>query len=887
MGVRTVAAVVVVTAMLLAVPVAGAVPLPPTGDPLPGGSTFQGADGDQVAAPSTTDWATLPAGTVEHSPDNNAQDTAFAGGSKENEPGNWDFVNEPGGVSPSQANILDAWSSIDEVGANTFLYLAFARAAGSGTSFLTFELNRDHQLWNNGKARVPCRRDGDVLITFAPQGNNVTVSVQTWKTSTTDPMTGCARTGSLSDNASVTANVDIQGAVNAGDITNSLPGSSGATIPTYQFGETAINLGKVLASALGSTCGAFTSFWMHSRSSDSDTANMQDFVAPHAIDARRCSAAGTKWLDNNANGIRDPGDGPLAGFRIYADLNDNHRYDSGEPFAITDHSGDYVIDDIKASGTYTLREEPTSAVPLTGPWHCSHPSPCSYTIDAAAEPYATARDFGNWRPASLILRKQLVPSDDEGRFNLSAVRPGGTPHTVEGAKDGTSETFSVKPGDYTVTETPVPPANAADYVSTVVCSATTARGSFLRGATSDSVEVLGGQRVVCTFINARVGEPAITIKKVAPQFAMHGDTLHYELTVTNTGSVPFPAAEVHVTDAQCDPPGPERHSTGGDTTPESLDPGDAWIYTCQRKTKPVDPDTCETVVAHNQASVTAPDASDDDTANTTLLCPPPRVPGIAIQKVGPATAEAGSTLSYVFYVTNTGEVPFPEANVTVTDAACDSPPQRVQSFLRSGRLDSSSPDVLNPGDVWIYVCTNTTPAPGPDCRPSVVTNTGTVVATGGRPTVDDDDSFDTQLTCPPPGPTPPGPTPPPAPQPQPEPPAPTPQETQNLVPPTAGVAGASALSPIRGCLRRGSRVVIRGSRIASITVTVRGRRVGGLRVTPLQTRAIIRLVGNFTPGRHRATATIRFEPGAGTPTVRLTRTVEVCAAAARPPRFTG
>jgi uncharacterized repeat protein (TIGR01451 family) len=400
------------------------------------------------------------------------------------------------------------------------------------------------------------------------------------------------------------------------------------------------------------------------------------------------------------------------------------------------------------------------------------------------------------------------------------------------------------------------------------------------------VTVASGQRAGCTFVNARVGHPAITIKKVAPAFAIHGATLHYELTVTNTGSVAFPADKVRVEDEACDHP-PMLDSTGADMTPKSLDPGDAWTYTCQRTTTRVDPDACEREVADNTASVTAPDASDDDKAQTTLLCPPPVQPGIAIQKVGPATAEAGTTLTYVFYVTNTGQVSFPEANVSVTDPACDSPPQRVLSFVRSGRQDSSSPEVLNPGDVWIYVCTNTTPPPGPDCQPSTVTNTGTVVATSDRPTVHDSDTFETPLTCPPPGPTPPGPQPTPAPQPQPAPPAPTPQETQNLVPPGAGVAGESALSPIRGCLRRGSRVVISGSRIASITVTVGDRRVGGLRVTPLQDRAIIRVVGNLKPGRYRATATIRFQRGAGTPTVRLTRTVRVCARAAQAPNFTG
>ena len=111
--------------------------------------------------------------------------------------------------------------------------------------------------------------------------------------------------------------------------------------------------------AVGKHCGAFTSAWMHSRSSTSESSNMQDYVAPAEIDARRCSAAGTKWLDNDADGVRDPGDLGLAGFRIYADLDGDGAYEDGEPFAISDDRGDWVIDGIKSQGEYTLREEPT------------------------------------------------------------------------------------------------------------------------------------------------------------------------------------------------------------------------------------------------------------------------------------------------------------------------------------------------------------------------------------------------------------------------------------------------------------------------------------------------------------------------------------------------
>jgi len=35
---------------------------------------------------------------------------------------------------------------------------------------------------------------------------------------------------------------------------------------------------------------------------------------------------------------------------------------------------------------------------------------------------------------------------------------------------------------------------------------------------------------------------------------LHGETIHYDLTVTNTGTIAFPEADVEVTDANCDAP---------------------------------------------------------------------------------------------------------------------------------------------------------------------------------------------------------------------------------------------------------------------------------------------------------------------------------------------
>ena len=218
---------------LLMAPGARATPLPPSLSPLPG-SSFQGADGNQGDAQPALDWqAFQAAGRVHHSPDPSAQDTAFTGGSKEDQPGQWGLTTEAGGVNPGKANILDAWSSFDPQGANAFLYLGFAREAASllrvrpraATTFITFELNHDPRLWDNGQATIPCRSTGDVLVSYEAQGNQVSVVIQRWVTTLTDPASGCATTGRLDDATGLRPNVDAQGAVNETDIPTYLPGA--------------------------------------------------------------------------------------------------------------------------------------------------------------------------------------------------------------------------------------------------------------------------------------------------------------------------------------------------------------------------------------------------------------------------------------------------------------------------------------------------------------------------------------------------------------------------------------------------------------------------------------------------------------------------------------
>ena len=99
---------------------AAAADLDPSADPLTG-SSFQAADGNQKPTRQFTDWATFQsAERVVHAPDPNDEDTAFKGGSKEDEPGDWDLTTEKGGVDPAKDNIRDAWAALDQPGGRTF-----------------------------------------------------------------------------------------------------------------------------------------------------------------------------------------------------------------------------------------------------------------------------------------------------------------------------------------------------------------------------------------------------------------------------------------------------------------------------------------------------------------------------------------------------------------------------------------------------------------------------------------------------------------------------------------------------------------------------------------------------------------------------------------------
>ena len=389
--------------------------------------------------------------------------------------------------------------------------------------------------------------------------------------------------------------------------------------------------------------------WMHSRSSDEENSQEQDYVAPRPVSVRTCSASGTKFFDLDADGVRDAGEPGIPRFLIWADYDNDGVRDAIEPFSVTDNNGHYVIDDIRPpSGTYRLREELATpgARRTSTAWRCSFPKAgtpggfadgpgglfgCGWgPITVAATPNVTGRDFGNWVPATLTVEKQLWPSDDPGRFDL--IVDGVTVKPAAG--DGDKVTIPLPPGTYNVSESAVAGTDPAAYDSTVNCTTVTRRRSVLRSGTAWNGLVLkAGNQATCTFENVRRAPapvPAIALEKSGPALAVAGDTIDYTLYVTNPGKVAIPANGVNVTDDTCDDP-PALTGRNGDTSPQTLDPGDTWTYACSHKTPAAGAD-CEQTAVINTATATGTvdgaTVSDDGSITTTVTCPdaPPEPP---------------------------------------------------------------------------------------------------------------------------------------------------------------------------------------------------------------------------------------------------------------------
>ena len=363
-----------------------------------------------------------------------AQDDSFGQGSKEDTavPTVVD-----GSIPPNKSDLLNFGLYLEEATAGDFLHLYWHRVQEpSGTTNMDFEFNKSETLSANGV--TPVRSAGDLLIQYdlAQGGTNPQLFLSTWVTSGSSSQ--CEASNSVpcwGDRVNLTASGDATGSINTSAIPAADSDGLGAISPRT-FGEASLDF-DVLG---GEGCVAFGSAYLKSRSSDSFTAALKDFIAPTATGLNNCGAL--KIVKTKKHAADGPGDHPHAGVVFSVT---GGELPAGTT-ATTDALGVACIAGI-ASGSYTVTETVptgyavTSANPQTGTvvedTTCATATPVTFTNVPLTD-------------ITVSVNSQI----DGGTFSSVDCEPTATDPDLpltSGTGDGTVTVSDLQPGTYVCT----------------------------------------------------------------------------------------------------------------------------------------------------------------------------------------------------------------------------------------------------------------------------------------------------------------------------------------------------------------------------------------------------------------------------------------------------
>jgi len=299
-GLRLTAGLTLIMALVIAIPVYAL-----------GASTFDAEDGNLVVDGNETDWANAPNLRFGDDKPTGQTDDSLGNGTKEDD----DVPSVIDGSIPNnKSDLTRFYVANEDVSDHDFLYLGWERVQEpTGTTNMDFEFNQSSVLSGNGV--TPVRTAGDVLIKYdlSQGGTKPTFGLHRWVTQG-NAAQDCQASSQLPCWGKVKPlGAEAVGSVNTAAVTDPLKGVS---LSPRTFGEAAIDL--TAAGILDPTkCQSFGKAYLKSRSSDSFTAAVKDFIAPIDVDINNCKPDTIELLKVDEN------DAPLAGalLELYRDDN--------------------------------------------------------------------------------------------------------------------------------------------------------------------------------------------------------------------------------------------------------------------------------------------------------------------------------------------------------------------------------------------------------------------------------------------------------------------------------------------------------------------------------------------------------------------------------------
>jgi hypothetical protein len=284
------------------------------------GSTFEIDDDANltVQTAGNLDWANVSETRKADTPSGQS-DESFGNGTKED-------TSVPsvvtGGIPPNKSDLKFFGVYQEGTDANGFLNLYWSRVQDpSGTTNMDFELNHKRCTATDtsgcsSNGLTPLRTSGDILIQYdlSNGGTVPQLFVSKWIAVGDAGKTkaDCEAANALpcwGKKVNLTASGDAAGSINTSPIAAANSDGLGAQ-SARTFGEAQAKLSALLGSG---NCEAFGSAYLKSRSSDSFTAALKDFVPPAAVSISTCGKVDITKVDDLAN--------PLGGavFTLYTD----------------------------------------------------------------------------------------------------------------------------------------------------------------------------------------------------------------------------------------------------------------------------------------------------------------------------------------------------------------------------------------------------------------------------------------------------------------------------------------------------------------------------------------------------------------------------------------
>lgn len=303
------------------------------------GTTFDASNGQMYpTAASTIDWSSL-VGTTSVGIDTptGSSDNAFGQGSKEN---NSTVTVVDGSIPPNKNDLTRFYVNSQTINNQTFLYLGWERLVNIGSADMDFELNQNSTAgWTaNTTGGVTINRTvGDLLVLYNFQGSGTpSIYLARWL-------------GTAWSAAAQVASANSEGSVNTGNINDPF---TGATLSAGLFGEASINLTGAGVFSPG-TCTSFGKAFTKSRSSNSFTAELKDFIAPIPVVVSNCGSLIVHKTD--LTGIS------LSGATFVVQPGSNAASTSITTTTMTEFAPGFFCTDNLVQGTHTVTE--TAAPP--------------------------------------------------------------------------------------------------------------------------------------------------------------------------------------------------------------------------------------------------------------------------------------------------------------------------------------------------------------------------------------------------------------------------------------------------------------------------------------------------------------------------------------------